>query len=141
MSEQSTTPDLVELTRRSLEAGFKEIDAGLRSFARDAVWEVPALGTRLEGVEAIRGFLVDWRGAFAEFEIDLQEVLNMGNGVVLTSAQSNAILQGGAMPLQQLFVYVAVWIQGEISRVTVYTDIDEARAAAKQLVEERRRDG
>jgi hypothetical protein len=141
MSEQSTTPDLVELTRRSLEAGLKEIDTGMRSFARDAVWEVPALGTRLEGVEAIRGFLVDWRGAFAEFEIDLQEVLNMGNGVVLTSTQSNAILQGGAMPLQQLFAYVAVWIQGEISRVTVYTDIDEARAAAKQLVEERRRDG
>jgi ketosteroid isomerase-like protein len=139
MPEDSTTPDLVELTRRSLETGPKEIDVGMRFFACDAVWEVPALGTRLEGVGAIRSFFEDWLAAFGEFEIDLQKVLDMGNGVVLTLAQSRATLLGGAerIPLQEVFVYVTVWIEGEISRVTVYTDIAEARAAAERLAEER----
>ena len=54
-------------------------------------------------------------------------------------AQSNATLPGGAerIPIQEVFAYVVVWIEGEISRVTVYTDIDEARAAAERLAESR----
>jgi hypothetical protein len=54
-------------------------------------------------------------------------------------AQSNATLPGGAerIPIQEVFVYVVVWIESEISQVTVYTDIDDARAAAERLAESR----
>jgi hypothetical protein len=56
MPEESTTRDLVEPTRQSPEVGaLGDIDAGMTYFARDAVWEVPALGASFAGVTAIRG--------------------------------------------------------------------------------------
>jgi len=140
MSEESTTSDLVERTRRSLEAGaLGELDAATRFFAREALWEVPALGTSLQGLTAIRGFLEDWLRAFEQFEIELPEVLDLGNGVVFALARTDALPQGGvgSTRLREVFVYVVVWIEGEITRVTVYPDIDEARAAAERLAEER----
>ena len=35
------------------------------------------------------------------------------------------------------YASVSTWTDGIIERVTTYTDIDEARAAAKRLAEER----
>ena len=139
MPDASTSPDLVELTRRSLEVGaLRDIDGGIRFFAHDAVWEVPALGTSLVGLTAIRGFLEDWLGAFEEFEIELKEVLDLGSGVVFAVVQTDALPLGGASRtrLREVFVYVVVWSEGEVSRVTAYADIDEARIAAKRLAEE-----
>ena len=61
MPEESTTRDLVERTRilaALFEAGNREdFDTMMSYFAPDAVWEVVALGTRLEGAAAIRGCL------------------------------------------------------------------------------------
>jgi hypothetical protein len=66
MPKDSTSPDLVELTRRSLEVGaLRDIDAGIGFFGRDAVWEVPALGTSLVGLTAMwlpRGLASGLRG-------------------------------------------------------------------------------
>jgi ketosteroid isomerase-like protein len=138
MPKDSTSPDLVELTRRSLEVGaLRDIDAGIGFFGRDAVWEVPALGTSLVGLTAIRGFLEDWLRAFEEFEIELKEVLDLGNGVVFAVVQTDALPLGGASRtrLREVFVYVVVWREGKVSRVTVYPDIDGARTAAKHLAE------
>ena len=63
MTEESTTPDLVELVRRQLGAvNVGDLDAALRLFAPDCVWELE-LGT-LEGVAAIRAFLEEWLGSY-----------------------------------------------------------------------------
>jgi hypothetical protein len=62
MPEQSTTPDLVELTRRSLKAATQgDIGPLMSFFAPDAVYDLSPirLGTH-EGLTAIRGFLEDW---------------------------------------------------------------------------------
>ena len=64
MSEESTTPDLVELVRRQSEAGNRrDLDAVTSSFAPDAVFEGRALGDTFEGRAAIRSFLEDWFGS------------------------------------------------------------------------------
>jgi ketosteroid isomerase-like protein len=138
MAEESTTPDLVEMTRRSLEGGaFRDLDAGLRHFAPDAVWEVPQLGSRFEGVSAIRGFLNEWFDAFKDFDVELVEVLDLGNGVVLVVARSVAVLVGSAAHtrLREVFAYVVVWVNGAIARVSAHRDVDEARALAELLAE------
>jgi len=140
MSGGPREADLVERTRRSLEAGaFRDIDAGMRHFAPDAVWEVPQLGSSFEGAAAIRGFLEDWFGAFKEFEIELEEVLDLGKGVVFVMARSDALPVGGTgrTRLQELFAYVVVWVDGAITRVTAYGDVDDGRAAAKRAAESR----
>ncbi|MFI4984813.1 MAG: nuclear transport factor 2 family protein [Solirubrobacterales bacterium] len=138
MSEETTTSDLVELTVRCLESGSRGyLDVGMSFFAPDCIWEVPALATRFEGLSAIRGFLEDWLGAFEGFEIQLDEVLDLGNGVVLALARENArpVGSSGHAGLQEVFAYVVVWVEGMIARVTVSGDVDEARAAAHRLAE------
>jgi ketosteroid isomerase-like protein len=140
MSGEPGEADLVERTRRSLEAGaFRDLDAGLRHFGPDAVWEVPQLDSSFEGAAAIRGFPGDWFAAFKEFEIELEEVLDLGNGVVFVVARSDGLPVGSAghTRLRELFAYVVVWIGGEITRVTAYGDVDEARTAAKRVAESR----
>ena len=50
MPEESTTPDLVELTRRLLEAvNRRDFDAAMGFFATDAVWESVGMKDQLRG--------------------------------------------------------------------------------------------
>jgi ketosteroid isomerase-like protein len=64
MSEESTTPDLVELVGRLFEAANRrDFDAVMRFYASDGVWEATGIGITFEGEAAIRGPLrrLDWR--------------------------------------------------------------------------------
>lgn len=75
MSEESTTPDLVELTRRVYDAAnVGDFDAMMRLFDRDAVWDMPdeGIGT-FEGAVAVRRFVEDWRGSYEEYEVETFE--------------------------------------------------------------------
>jgi ketosteroid isomerase-like protein len=64
MPEESTTPDLVERTRRSLEAANRrDFDAVMSFYGPDPVWDVSPKGLGLYvGVVAVRGFFEDWIG-------------------------------------------------------------------------------
>src|ERR1700694_5238585 len=96
-SEESTTPDLVELTRGFFEAASRrDLDAVMSFYAPDAVWEAVSLGTSFEGVAAIRGFFEDWTGAYGEFEIEMEEALDLGNGVVFAVTRLAARPAGSA---------------------------------------------
>jgi ketosteroid isomerase-like protein len=138
MSEESTTPDLVELTRRFFEAANRrDFDAVLSIFAADALWETPPLGTSFEGVAAIRGFFEDWTTAYDEHEFEPEEILDLGHGVVFAVARQDARPVGSTGCVQTRAVFISEWVERMIVRVTVYYDIDEARAAAERLAEER----
>src|ERR1700730_1126894 len=140
MSEESTTPDLVELMGRTFEAANRrDLDAVASSFAEDAVFDGRAAGALFEGRAAIRRFLEDWFGAYEELEVGLEEVRDLGNGVVFAVVIQNARPAGSAGHLRQREGWVFVWVRGLIARLTTY-DIDEARAAAECLAEERERD-
>jgi SnoaL-like domain len=62
MSEEPTTPDLVERWRQANEAFVRrDFDAMMSFFAPDAVWDLSSAGIgRFEGTAAIRGFHEDW---------------------------------------------------------------------------------
>ena len=139
MPEESTTPDLGELTRRSLEpASRRDFDALPTFFAPDAVWEAASLGTTFEGPAAIRGFLEDWLGVYQEIEIEPEEILDLGNGVVFVVIRFTARLASAGSALMRRRPLVFTWVEGLIARVTAYADsIDEGRAAAERLAEER----
>ena len=138
MSEESTTPDLVELVRRLDEAANRlDFDAAVSVYAPDAVWEGRASGMTFEGRTAIRGFWEDFAPAYEEFEFGREETLDLGNGVIF-----EVILQKGRPVasigyVQLRYATVAVWAKGLIERVTLYSDPDEARAAAERLAESR----
>ena len=138
MSEDSTTPDLVELTRRAFEAANRrDFDVLMSFFASDAVWEGAGLGTTFEGLAAIRGFWEDWFPSYGELGIEQEEILDLGNGVVFAVLIQKARLVGGSGEVRLRYAAVGVWADGLVVRVTNYTDVDEARAAAERLAEER----
>src|SRR3954453_5715561 len=139
MSQESTTHDLVELTRRVLEAANRHDFGVLMSFfAPDTVWEGAGLGTTFEGLAAIRGFWEDWFASYDELGIEQEEILDLGNGVVFAVLIQKARLVGGSGEVRIRYGAVSVWIEGVVVRVTNYPDPDEARAAAERLAESRR---
>jgi ketosteroid isomerase-like protein len=138
MSRESTTPDLVELTRRIFRAfSGVDVDAILGFYAPDAVLEPTGIGTSLEGDAAIRRFYEDWFRAYEEFEVKPVQVLHLGNGVVFDVWLQHARPVDSSGHVKMRGAAVSVWTDEVITRRTLYTDIDEARAAAERLAEER----
>jgi ketosteroid isomerase-like protein len=137
MSEESTTPDLVELTRRATEAtNRRDLDAVMSFYRPDSVWETHGMGT-FEGLTATRGFFEDWIGAYEEYEIEAEEILDLGNGVVLAVVRQGGRPAGSSGDVRLRYAEVVVWLDGLIAQTTSYTDIDQARADAGRLAEAR----
>ena len=140
MSEESTTPDLAELVRRYVEAaGSGDLDAMMSFYASDAVWDLAAagLGTH-EGSAAIRGFLEDWSASFEDLEVELEDVVDLGNGVVLVVNRLKGRPAGSTGDVQLQQAWIQAWRETLVVRQTSYLDIDQARAAAERLAKERR---
>jgi len=137
--EETTTPDLVELARRRVDAADSgDVDAMTSFFAPDGVWDSTPMGLEVyEGQAAIRRFFQDWWGSYEESEVEAEEVLDFGSGVTFAVLIFNARPAGSGGVVRFRYAAVTVWVEGAVARDTNYTDIDEARAAAERLVEER----
>jgi uncharacterized protein (TIGR02246 family) len=139
MPEESTTPDLVELVRRTSEAANRrDLDAVIRFFASDAVFAGRAVGPTFEGRAAIRSLLEDWFGAYEELEFKLEDARALGDGVVFAVVVQEGVPAGSAGHghFRQREGWVFLWERGLIARLSTH-DIDEARTAAERLAEER----
>jgi ketosteroid isomerase-like protein len=141
MPKESTTPDLVELTRRFLDAAnSRDLDTMMSFYAPDAVVNMTgeAFGT-FEGRAAIRGFFEDWLGMYDDFQMAVEELRDLGNGVTFVVPTATGHPVGSSGELQIRFASVAIWTEGVVVRQATYnyTDIDQARAAAERLAEER----
>jgi hypothetical protein len=135
MSEESATPNVVELVRGLVGALDRcDLDSIVSFHAPDAVVEA-AVG-RFEGVAAIRGFVGDWLANYEEFAATLEEVRDLGNGVTFGVIRQQGRLVGSG-DVQLLHGMVNVWVDGVIARTIAGPDIDADRAAAERLAEER----
>lgn len=68
---------------------------------------------------------------------EVQEVLDLGSGVVLLTYRDSGRPAGGEGRVRQQHTLVGLWVGGKIERLTSYRDSDEAHAAAKRLAQER----
>jgi ketosteroid isomerase-like protein len=139
MPEESTTPDLVELARHSVEsANSRDYDTMMRFWAPNGVWDLSPLGLGTYGGEAaIRAFFEDWIGAYDDFQIEAERVNDLGNGVSFAVLVQTARPAGSVGWVQIRYAAVSIWADGLCERSTNYNDIDEARAAAERLAESR----
>jgi ketosteroid isomerase-like protein len=138
MPEEATTPDLVGLMLRGVDAlNRRDLDEFLSGWAPDAVLDTGGMMGTFEGAAAIRGFFEDWFASYEELWIEQEEVLSLGNGVVCAVLIQKARLVGSSGDVRHRNALVGVWVGGSLVRSTAYTDIDQARAAAERLVEER----
>jgi ketosteroid isomerase-like protein len=138
MTEESTTPDLVELTRSLYDAvDRRDLDSWIRLFAPDAVLEATTVAERFEGRTAIRGFLEDWLDMFDQYETKPDEILDLGHSVVFVANRLTARLPGSDAELRMRDAHVYEWAERMVVRITLDTDIDAARAAAERLAASR----
>ncbi|HMD57138.1 MAG TPA: nuclear transport factor 2 family protein [Solirubrobacteraceae bacterium] len=139
MSEESTTSSPIEQTRRAyryLNSG--DFDALTGMFGASSVWDVSRWGLGVHrGVKGIRTFLDDWFGSLAEYQVEIEEIRDLGNGVVFVVVEQTAYRPASRGPLRVRSAPVFVWTDNAITQVTVYPNFDEGRAAAGRLAESR----
>ena len=137
MVEESATPDLVDSThqlRRLLNS--RDLDAVADLFAVGSVWDASrwGLGSH-EAPDSLRRFLQDWIGSFDVYELTIQEIQDLGNGIVFAVFLHAADLQGSRGALRVQSSAVLEWRAGQLVGLTSYPDRDEARAVAERLAE------
>jgi ketosteroid isomerase-like protein len=144
MTEESTTPDLEETARRIAEAlNRRDFDAALSLYTPDVVMELPPLGLGvleggpLIGHEAMRKFLEDLAESFQDREFESEDFHDLGSGVTFGVLVQRSRPHGSDRFIETRLGVVAIWRDGRIARATIYQDIDEARAAAERLAQER----
>jgi ketosteroid isomerase-like protein len=136
MTEESTTPDPVELVRKQVEALDRgDVDRVMSSVAEDTVFH-GRFGDLFEGRAAIRGFLEDWFRAYEELDFELEEVSDLGGGVVFAVVSQDGRLVGGDGHIRQREGWVYLCVGGSIARL-MPSEVDQARAAAERLAQER----
>jgi ketosteroid isomerase-like protein len=138
MREERTTPDLEETFRRTVEAfNRRDFDGALAVYRPDAVWDASSVGVSVfKGHRAIRGFFEDWLASYEDFDQVIEEFRDLG-GVTFAVPLQRARPWGSSGSVEVRYAAVGTWGDGFVERFTVYTDIDESRAAAERLAEER----
>ena len=144
MPDEATTPDLEEAFRRALEAFNRgDIDAAVSIWAPDAVYDLAegrfavVEGDSVTGRDSIRKL---WEGLSASFdaaEFNSEEFIDLGDGVTFGVVTMRGKPLGGSGFVAIRFGFVSSWRDGRVARARNYTDIDEARAAAERLAQER----
>jgi ketosteroid isomerase-like protein len=138
--EESTTPDLVELTLSRLEAMDRDwdLDAVMRIFAPDVVSDmsVTGLGSH-EGVAAVREFIEGYWATWEDHHHYVEVIRDFGHGVVYVALWEDGRLVGSSTPVEQRNVTAQEWAHGKIIRVTTFVGRRKARAATERLARER----
>jgi ketosteroid isomerase-like protein len=107
--------DLAQRTREGIEAFNRgDLDAALRDFADDVVWEVgEALMPDAElyhGHAGVRRFWANWRDLFESFEVEIAECVALDDRRVLARTRSKGVGAGSGISISspefvQLFEY------------------------------------
>lgn len=135
ISHDQATPDPVALTRRLLDAAERRDFAAMRELlAPAAAWDVISLGTHFDGAAAILAFLEDWLGAYEDYEIEPDELLDLGGGLVFVAVRLAGRPVAGGNWLVRRRPLLLVWAGGSVTHATAHAgDVDEGRAAAERL--------
>ena len=137
MPGDTVTPDLAGFAQGFGDAlNARDFDALMSFYAPGAVASFGVLGVR-EGQAAIRGFYEDFTGAFEDFENDFEEIRDLGGGVAFVVFVQRGRPPGSAGWVQVRSATVLTFADGVIERQTNSVDIDQVRAAAERLAEER----
>ena len=125
----------VELVRRQIEAlDRRDLDGVMNNVAEDGVLEGRV--DEVEGRAAIRRFLEDWFRAWEELDFELEEVSDLGGGVVFAVVIQDGRPVGADGRVRQREGWVYLWVGGSVARLTT-SEVDQGRGAAERLAQER----
>ena len=134
VTHEPTATGVLELTRRVYAAlNERHFDEVTAMFGANAVWDVSRWGLGVHvGTEAIRRFMGDWFESLEEYEVQVHETLDLGNGVVYAEVFQVARRTESRDHLRLRSAPVYQWAGGRIARLTLYPDLSEGRGAAEQ---------
>ena len=139
MPDESTTPDRAELLRRGAEAlSRRDFDEFMSYFAPHAVWDLNAWsgsGRSREWTRLERSSKTGW-GVTRSIWSRLRRFSISDMVWLFVAYQEDGRPVGSNGRVERRQAQVTVWVAGVIERATVYTDVDEARAAAERLAKE-----
>jgi ketosteroid isomerase-like protein len=139
MSQEPSVPSAAELTRRIFaSANTGDFEGMMSFFGEDSVWDVTPWGLgKHTGLASIRAFLEGWVGSFDEYRVTVEELVDLGGGVVFVVATQHGQSAHVRGELQLRYAPVFTWANDLAVHVTHYRDIDEGRSAAERLAEAR----
>jgi ketosteroid isomerase-like protein len=139
MAEERTTHDLARMTRQAIESvAARDWGVAMSFYGPHSVWEMSQLGLgTYQGVAAIRGVFEDWLSAYQEFEMTVEEVVVLTDSLTLAVVHQDGQPVGSNARVEIRYASVTEWAGGLIVRATSYSDVDEGRAAAERLANER----
>jgi ketosteroid isomerase-like protein len=135
VSHENTPRDLEAISRIQIDAvNRRDIDAAMRFAATDFVYDTSPSGLGVyEGHEAVKAFITEYWAAFDELRFELEELVNLGHGIVLSIQRQHARPVGSSATVEAREAHVIEWVASKVKRITVYIDIDAARGAAHRL--------
>jgi hypothetical protein len=137
MPEES--PDVLALTRAFAEVGGS-VEDEMAFYGPNPVYDLSPMGIGIfEGHAAIRAFLEGWMASYADYEEELLDVRDLGKGICFAAIRESARPLGSDAHtrIQSRYGFAVVWVDGKIERLTAFPTVDEARAAAERLAQER----
>jgi len=109
----------------------RDFDGVMSIFGPASVWDLTRWGLgHHAGRPAIRRFLQDWVGGMDEYNVEIEEVTDLGGGIVFITAVQRAKPTGSRARLLLRYAIVFAWVNGLVANITDYKDIEEGRAAA-----------
>jgi ketosteroid isomerase-like protein len=137
MPEESTTPDLVEVVTGLFEAADRgDWDAVLSAYAQDAVLETADGIFDAVSPAQMRGFWEEVESMFEDFAINVETVVDLGNGIVYSIYRAEGRPLGSTGIVAERTAMIYEWVDGRITRLITRQDLDEARALAERLAQE-----
>ena len=113
-----------------------DVDGEMAFYGPNPVYDLSPMGIGVyEGRAAIRAFLAGWMTSYGEYAEEMQEVLDLGNGIAFATVRESAVPLGSTARarVHSVYGFAVVWVDGKIARITAYPNADEARAAAERL--------
>ena len=126
--------DNVEIVRRGYAhfAANGSIDPGVT--AEDFVWDMSTFRgwpeqQTYDGREGARQFIADWSGAWEEWELDLEELVDAGDDRVLAIVSQRGRSKSSGLVVEMHFAQLWTMRDGKQVRMQMYADPDEGRRA------------
>ena len=139
MAKDVTSPDVVELMDRSIDAvNRRDLEVLPRIFAADAVYDLSSVGLVIyEGLVAIRDLFEERWSLYDVLESEVEEIVDLLHLVAFVAIRQTGRPVGTTRLVRERLGWVMGVVDDMVVRVTVYADPDEARAGAERLAQER----
>ena len=128
---------LASLVRHSYDVLMTEgVDAWIEQISTpDFVWDVSALGIgRHEGRTAFRRFYVEWTESYTDWFIEPGEVEEISDEVVINAVRQGGRLRGSEGTVELSYGQLGVWEGDRLKLAANYLTVEDARAAALEIV-------